>query len=213
MGRRGGLILSANHNPGGPEEDFGIKYNVANGGPAPEAVTEAIYARTQAISRYLTLDAPDVALDAPGEARLGGMAVEVVDPVADYAALMETLFDFDAIRAAARAGFTLRFDAMNAVTGPYALEILERRLGFAPGSVVAATPLPDFGGRHPDPNLVHARELYDLMMGPDAPDFGAASDGDGDRNLVIGRGRYVTPSDSLAMLARTRTWRPATAGG
>ena len=209
----GGLILSASHNAGGPTGDFGIKYNVANGGPAPEAVSEAIYTNTQSISRYLTVDAHDVTLDVLGETRLGDMVVEVIDPVADYAALMETLFDFDAIRAFARRGFTLRFDAMNAVTGPYAVEILERRLGFAPGSVVAATPLADFGGRHPDPNLVHARELYDLMMSSDAPDFGAASDGDGDRHLVIGRGRFVTPSDSLAILAANAHLAPGYAGG
>lgn len=164
-------------------------------------MTDAIYAKTQSISRYLTLSTPDVPLDVLGETRLGEMLVEVIDPVADYAALMETLFDFEAIRALARRGFTLRFDAMNAVTGPYAVEILERRLGFAAGSVVGATPLPDFGGRHPDPNLVNARDLYDLMMNSAAPDFGSASDGDGDRNLVIGRGRFVTPSDALAILA------------
>ena len=212
-GAAGGLILSASHNPGGPDGDFGVKYNVANGGPAPEAVTEAIYANTRAISCYLTLDGPDVALNALGETRLGDMVVEVVDPVADYAALMETLFDFDAIAALARSGFTLRFDAMNAVTGPYALEILERRLGFAPGSVTGGVPLADFGGRHPDPNLVHARELYELMTGPDAPDFGAASDGDGDRHLVIGRGRFVTPSDSLAVLAANAHLAPGYRAG
>jgi phosphoglucomutase len=197
----GGLILSASHNPGGPDEDFGIKYNIANGGPAPEKVTEAIYARTQAIDRYRIEDAADIDIDTLGERRLGDMAVEVVDPVADYAALMETLFDFDAIRALIADGFTLRFDAMHAVTGPYAHEILERRLGAAPGSVVNGAPLEDFGGGHPDPNLVHAHDLYETMMGDGAPDFGAASDGDGDRNLVIGRGCYVAPSDSLAVLA------------
>jgi phosphoglucomutase len=197
----GGLILSASHNPGGPDEDFGLKYNIANGGPAPEKVTEAIYARTQGIDRYLILDAPDVDLDTLGQGRLGDMVVEVLDPVDDYAALMETLFDFDAIRVLFADGFTLRFDAMHAVTGPYAHEILERRLGGAPGSVVNGTPLEDFGGAHPDPNLVYAHDLYVTMMGEGAPDFGAASDGDGDRNLVIGRGCYVAPSDSLAVLA------------
>jgi len=206
----GGLILSASHNPGGPDEDFGIKYNIANGGPAPEGVTEAIFRRTQAIDRWLTIDGPDIDLDALGEVTVGGMTVEVVDPVADYAALMERLFDFAAIRAA---GLTMAFDAMSAVTGPYATEILERRLGFAPGTVRNGTPLPDFGGHHPDPNLVHARALYDTMMGDDAPDFGAASDGDGDRNLVIGRGRFVTPSDSLAMLAANAHLAPGYAQG
>ena len=197
----GGLILSASHNPGGPDEDFGIKYNIANGGPAPEKVTEAIYARTQTIDRWLTVDAPDIDLDTLGEVQVGDMPVEVIDPVADHAELMESLFDFDAIRALVASGFTMAFDAMHAVTGPYAHELLEHRLGFAPGTVRNGTPLEDFGGHHPDPNLVYARDLYDLLMGPDAPDFGAASDGDGDRNLIIGRGRFVTPSDSLAMLA------------
>ncbi len=197
-GAIGGLILSASHNPGGPTEDFGIKYNIANGGPAPEKVTDGILARTLDIDRWLTVDADDIDLDADGVVEVGGMPVEVVDPVEDYAALMETLFDFDAIRAAK---LTMAFDAMSAVTGPYATEILEGRLGFAKGTVRNGTPLPDFGGHHPDPNLVHAHELYETMMAADAPDFGAASDGDGDRNLIIGRHRFVTPSDSLAMLA------------
>ena len=197
-GALGGLILSASHNPGGPDEDFGIKYNISNGGPAPEKVTDAIHARTLAIDAWHAVDAPDVDLDTDGETQVGDATVEIVDPVADYAALMERLFDFPAIRAA---NLTMAFDAMSAVTGPYAHEILENRLGFASGTVRNGTPLPDFGGHHPDPNLVHARALYDLMMSPDAPDVGAASDGDGDRNLVIGRARFVTPSDSLAMLA------------
>jgi len=200
-GAIGGLILSASHNPGGPDEDFGIKYNIANGGPAPEKVTEAIYHRTRTLIKWQAVEAADIDLDAPGTVQVGGMTVEVVDPVADYAALMERLFDFDAIRAMVAGGFTLAFDAMSAVTGPFATEILERRLGFAPGTVRNGTPLEDFGGHHPDPNLVHARELYDLMMSDAAPDFGAASDGDGDRNLIIGKGRFITPSDSLAMLA------------
>jgi len=209
----GGLILSASHNPGGPDEDFGIKYNIANGGPALEKVTEAIYARTQAIDRWLTVEAADIDLDTLGTVRVGAMPVEVIDPVADYAELMESLFDFDAIRALVGSGFTMAFDAMHAVTGPYAHEILERRLGFAPGSVHNGTPLEDFGHHHPDPNLVHARALYDLLMGPDAPDFGAASDGDGDRNLIIGKGRFVTPSDSLAMLAANAQLAKGYAGG
>ncbi len=200
-GAIGGLVLSASHNPGGPDEDFGIKYNVSNGGPAPEKVTEAIYQRTTTIDRWLTVAADDIDLDAIGTVEVGGMAVEIVDSVVDYAALMETLFDFDAIRAMAADGFTMAFDAMSAVTGPYAHEILERRLGFAAGTVRNGTPLEDFGHHHPDPNLVHAKVLYDLMMSAGAPDFGAASDGDGDRNLIIGKGRFVTPSDSLAMLA------------
>lgn len=211
-GASGGLILSASHNPGGPDEDFGIKYNIANGGPAPEAVTGAILARTREIDRWLTIEAVDIDLDSLGEVAVGDMTVTVLDPVADYADLMETLFDFQAIRSLVSSGFTMRFDAMSAVTGPYAHEILENRLGFAQGTVVNGTPLEDFGGHHPDPNLIHARELYDLMMGPDAPDLGAASDGDGDRNLIIGRGRFVTPSDSLAMLAANIEIAPAYRG-
>jgi len=209
-GAIGGLVLSASHNPGGPDEDFGIKYNIANGGPAPESITDAINARTLEIDRWLTVDADDIDLDQDGEVMVGDMPVEVVDPVEDYAALMETLFDFDAIRAAK---LTMAFDAMSAVTGPYATEILELRLGFAAGTVRNGTPLPDFGGHHPDPNLVHAHALYETMMAPDAPDFGAASDGDGDRNLIIGRHRFVTPSDSLAMLAANAHLAPGYAGG
>jgi phosphoglucomutase len=209
----GGLILSASHNPGGPQGDFGIKYNIANGGPAPESVTEAIYARSLIIDRYLTLDGADIDLEVEGESRLGEMVVEVVDPVADYADLMESLFDFDAIRKRREEGFSLSFDAMSAVTGPYAHEILEGRLGFSAGSVVNGRPLEDFGGHHPDPNIVHARELYDRMMGQGAPDFGAASDGDGDRNLVIGRGRFVAPSDALAILAANAHLAPGYASG
>jgi phosphoglucomutase len=213
-GASGGLILSASHNPGGPDEDFGIKYNIANGGPAPEAVTEAIYARTQTIDRWMMVAADDVDLDRIGTSQVGDMAVEVIDPVADYAALMEELFEFPAIRAAVASGaLTMAFDAMHAVTGPYATEILEGRLGFAPGTVRNGVPLEDFGGHHPDPNLVHAKELYDLMMAPDAPTIGAASDGDGDRNLIIGKGIFITPSDSLAMLAAHAHLAPGYAGG
>jgi phosphoglucomutase len=209
----GGLILSASHNPGGPDEDFGIKYNVSNGGPAPEGITDAIFARTLSIDRYFIAEATPVDLDKDGETRIGDVVVEIIDPVFDYAALMETLFDFDAIRAYVRDGHTMSFDAMSAVTGPYAKEILETRLGFAAGTVVNGEPLPDFGGHHPDPNLVHAHLLYELMMSPDAPDFGAASDGDGDRNLIIGRNRFVTPSDSLAVLAANAQLAPGYADG
>lgn len=209
----GGIILSASHNPGGPDEDFGIKYNIGAGGPAPEAVTEAIHARTKTIAQYHILDAADVDIDTLGESRLGAMVVEVIDPVADYAALMETLFDFAAIRRLFDGGFRMRFDAMGAVTGPYATEILERRLGAAPGTVINGTPLEDFGGHHPDPNLVHAKELVDELFGPDAPDLGAASDGDGDRNMILGRNFYVTPSDSLAVLSEHATVCPGYAGG
>jgi phosphoglucomutase len=213
-GASGGLILSASHNPGGPEEDFGIKYNIANGGPAPEAVTEAIYARTLTIDRWLMVEGGEaVDLDRVGPSQIGDMVVEVIDSVADYADLMEELFDFPAIRAAASDGLSIAFDAMHAVTGPYAHEILERRLGFAAGTVRGGEPLEDFGGHHPDPNLVHAKELYDLMMSAGAPTIGAASDGDGDRNLIIGKGVFITPSDSLAMLAANAHLAPAYAGG
>jgi phosphoglucomutase len=212
-GAFGGIVLSASHNPGGPDGDFGIKYNVGNGGPAPEKITDAIYQRTRTLVQYRIEDAPDLDLDRMGTASVGGLVVEVVDPVADYEELMRRLFDFDAIRELFTSGFTLRFDAMSAITGPYAKRILEEGLGAASGSVVNAVPLPDFGGHHPDPNLVHAKELYDLMMEPDAPDFGAASDGDGDRNLIIGRGIFVTPSDSLALLAANAHFAPGYAAG
>ncbi len=209
----GGIIMSASHNPGGPHEDFGVKFNTPNGGPAPEAVTEAIFARTKEIRVYRILEAQDVDLNRIGRTSLGGMTVDVVDPVADYAALMETLFDFGALRAMFAGGFRMRFDAMCAVTGPYATEILERRLGAAPGTVTNGTPLPDFGGLHPDPNPVWAKALMDEMMGEGAPDFGAASDGDGDRNMVVGRGIYVSPSDSLAVLAANAHLAPGYARG
>jgi phosphoglucomutase len=200
-GAFGGLVLSASHNPGGPEGDFGIKYNVTNGGPAPEKVTEAIYERSRNIERYLTIDAEDLDLGCVGEKSLGSMTVEVIDPVADYAELMESLFDFEAIRKLIGSGFQLRFDAMHAITGPYAREIIENRLGAPAGTVINGEPLPDFGGGHPDPNLTYAKELVDVMFGEDALDFGAASDGDGDRNMILGKRFFVTPSDSLAVLA------------
>lgn len=197
----GGIVLSASHNPGGPDGDFGIKYNVANGGPAPERVTEAIYRRTQTIAEYRTIEAPDIALDRDGSIKIRGMELTVIDPVAEYAALMERIFDFDRIRTLFQSGFRLRFDAMNAVTGPYAVEIFERRLGAAPGTAVHAAPMADFGGLHPDPNPTHAASLIAALTEPGAPDFGAASDGDGDRNMVVTRAGAVSPSDSLAILA------------
>ncbi len=209
----GGIILSASHNPGGPDGDFGIKYNAENGGPAPEKITDAIFARTQIIAVIKTLDTPDVDIDTLGTTTLDGGAVEIVDPVANYAALMKTLFDFDVLRALFASGFRMRFDAMHAITGPYAHAILEGELGAPAGTVVNGTPLPDFGGHHPDPNLTYAKALYDEMMSPTAPDFGAASDGDGDRNLIIGRGLFVTPSDSLAMLAANARLAPRYAAG
>lgn len=209
----GGIILSASHNPGGPKEDFGIKYNAENGGPAPEKITDAIYARSKEIREYRIADIDEVDIDTIGEVEVEGMTVEVVDPVRDYADMMESLFDFNALRRLFDSGFRMRFDAMHAVTGPYAKEIFERRLGAAEGTCRNFRPLPDFGGHHPDPNLVHAKHLYDEMMGPDAPDFGAASDGDGDRNLIIGKGIFVTPSDSLALLAANARVAPAYAAG
>ena len=209
----GGIVLSASHNPGGPEGDFGIKYNIGNGGPAPEKITEAMFARTKVIDEYKTVDAPDVDLSKIGTHHSAGMVVEVIDPVADYAALMESLFDFAQIKALFASGFRMRFDAMHAITGPYAHRILEDMLGAPKGTVVNGTPSPDFGGGHPDPNLVYAKDLYELMMSDDGPDFGAASDGDGDRNLIIGKGRFVTPSDSLAMLAANAPLAPGYATG
>jgi phosphoglucomutase len=209
----GGIVLSASHNPGGPDGDFGIKYNISNGGPAPEKVTEAIFANTKKIARYLIADAPDLDLDRIGTSELEGMRVQVFDPVADYQALMEELFDFDVIRDMFAGTFRMRFDAMHAITGPYAKAILENTLGAPQGTVVNGTPLPDFAGHHPDPNLVHAKDLFDRMMAKDAPDFGAASDGDGDRNLIIGRNIFVTPSDSLALLAANAHLAPGYSRG
>ncbi|ESX80826.1 alpha-D-glucose phosphate-specific phosphoglucomutase [Mesorhizobium sp. M0142] len=209
----GGIILSASHNPGGPHEDFGIKYNAGNGGPAPEKLTDAIFEKTKVISSFKIADIRPVDIDTIGTVEAGDMTVEIIDPVADYAELMESLFDFNALRALFKSGFRMRFDAMHAVTGPYAKEILENRLGAPNGTARNFIPLPDFGGHHPDPNLVHAKHLYDEMMGPDAPDFGAASDGDGDRNLIIGKGIFITPSDSVAMLAANAHLAPGYKAG
>ncbi|WP_376705097.1 alpha-D-glucose phosphate-specific phosphoglucomutase [Mesorhizobium sp. ISC25] len=209
----GGIILSASHNPGGPHEDFGIKYNAGNGGPAAEKLTDAIFEKTKAILSFKIADIGPVDIDTIGTVKTADMTVEIIDPVADYAELMESLFDFDALRALFKSGFRMRFDAMHAVTGPYAKEILENRLGAPNGTARNFIPLPDFGGHHPDPNLVHAKHLYDEMMGPDAPDFGAASDGDGDRNLIIGKGIFITPSDSVAMLAANAHLAPGYKAG
>lgn len=209
----GGIILSASHNPGGPDGDFGIKFNVGHGGPAPESFTDQIHRHAAGLREYRLVEGPDIALDSLGRARLGDMVVEVIDPVADYAALMARLVDMDAIAAMFRRGFRMRFDAMSAVTGPYARAILEGRLGAPAGTVVNADPLPDFGGHHPDPNPVHAAELMALMHGATPPDFGAASDGDGDRNMIVAPGLFVTPSDSLAILAAHAHRAPGYAGG
>lgn len=209
----GGLVLSASHNPGGPTEDFGIKYNIGNGGPAPEKITDAIFARSKVIDTYKIADVADIDLDKVSSFKVADMTVEVVDPVADYAELMEQLFDFGAIRNLIAGGTRIAIDSMGAVTGPYAKEIFEKHLGAAEGSVRNFTPLPDFGGHHPDPNLVHAKELYDDVMSLNGPDFGAASDGDGDRNMVVGKGMFVTPSDSLAIIAANATVAPGYARG
>jgi len=209
----GGIVLSASHNPGGPDGDFGIKYNIANGGPAPEKITEAVFARSKELSEIRISDSADIALDVLGDYVLDGMQVTVIDPVATYAELMRTLFDFDAIRKLFAGGFRLRFDAMNAVGGPYAKALLEGELGAPAGTVVNAEPLEDFGGLHPDPNPVNAEDLIAHMFAEDAPDMGAASDGDADRNMVVGRRFVVSPSDSLAVLAAHATLIPGYAKG
>jgi phosphoglucomutase len=200
-GALGGLVLSASHNPGGVDADFGIKYNTRNGGPAPESVTARIYEQTLTITNYLTLDHPDIDLEHEGRLRLSDTEIVVIDPLADYTALMEELFDFAALRALFQSGFRMQFDAMHAVTGPYARHILEERLSASTGTVINGTPLEDFGGHHPDPNLAHAAELVAHMSGAAAPDLGAACDGDGDRNLILGRNFFVSPGDSLAVIA------------
>ncbi len=209
----GGIILSASHNPGGPEEDFGMKYNMANGGPATESVTDRILEETRTINFYQIVEAPDLDLSKLGIQQLGQMIAEVVDPVRDYHSLMETLFDFDAIRDLLASGFSITVDAMHAVTGPYAKAILEKDLGAPTGSVLNAVPLSDFGKGHPDPNPVWAKELMGIMFADDAPDFGAAMDGDGDRNMILGRSTYVTPSDSLAVLVANAHFAPGYKGG
>jgi len=210
----GGLILSASHNPAGPNEDFGIKYNISNGGPAPEKITDAIYAKTQSISSYKILKSPvQIDLNKIGSSQIGHMSVEVIDSVSDYAALMQSLFDFPAIRTLLASNFRICFDAMHAVTGPYAKIILQDMLGAPAGSLINCTPLEDFGGGHPDPNLTYAKELVDILYGENAPDFGAASDGDGDRNMILGKHFFVTPSDSLAIMAANAKTVPAYQSG
>ncbi len=197
----GGIILSASHNPGGPNGDFGVKFNTSNGGPAPEKVTEAIYERTKVIDAYKLLEAADINLETPGSFKLGSMAVEVMDSVVPYRELMESLFDFEKIRQLLTSGnFRMCMDSLHAVTGPYAKAIFEKYLGAPEGTVQNGEPLEDFGGGHPDPNLVYAHDLVEVLFGENAPDFGAASDGDGDRNMILGRNFFVTPSDSLAVL-------------
>ncbi len=213
LGAQGGMILSASHNPGGPQGDFGLKYNAANGGPAPESFTNAVAERAAMLTSYRMADLVDFSLAGVGRQVLGPFVLEIVDPVSAYAELMESLFDFPAISALFAGGFRMRFDGMHAVTGPYATEILERQLGASPGTVINGTPLPDFGGGHPDPNLTYAHDLVETLFGDDAPDFGAASDGDGDRNMILGRRFFVTPSDSLAVLAANATLVPGYSRG
>src|SRR2546423_859070 len=199
-GALGGLVLSASHNPGGIDADFGIKYNVRNGGPAPEAITERIYEHTLKITEYFTLDHPDINIDTEGTFRLANTDIVVIDPLADSTAVLEELFDFASLRALFQSRFRMQFDAMHAVTGPYAHHILEKILGAPAGTVINGTPLEDFGGHHPDPNLAHAAELVAFMNSDDGPDFGAACDGDGDRNLILGANFFVSPGDSLAVI-------------
>lgn len=210
----GGIILSASHNPGGPQEDFGVKYNIGNGGPAPEKVTDAIFAQSKTITEYKILQAADIDLDKLGSFKLGDLTVEVIDSVADYAELMESLFDFDRIRQLLTGGqFRMCMDSLHAVTGPYAHVLFEQKLGAPKGTVQNGIPLEDFGGGHPDPNLVYAHDLVEVLFGDNAPDFGAASDGDGDRNMILGRQFFVTPSDSLAVLAANAKLVPGYKGG
>ncbi|MEE9313265.1 MAG: alpha-D-glucose phosphate-specific phosphoglucomutase [Rhizobiaceae bacterium] len=209
----GGIILSASHNPGGPDGDFGIKYNGANGGPASELVTDAIFARTQTIDCYKLIQVEDIDLGSIGASRVGRMNVEVIDPVDDYAKLMETLFDLDAIRGLFKAGFKFKFDAMHAITGPYAQRLFVEMLDAPKTCLMNAKPSETFGGGHPDPNLVHAKEIFDMAMANDGPDLACASDGDGDRNLIIGKHCFVTPSDSLAVIAANAHLTPGCADG
>ncbi len=209
----GGIVLSASHNPGGPNGDFGIKFNAANGGPALERVTDSIFTVTKSITEYQILESDDIDLHTLGCSSLGDMEVEIIDPVIDYVKMMEDLFDFNAIQTMIAGGFSIKFDAMHAITGPYAKAIFEERLGAEAGSVINAVPLTDFGGGHPDPNPVYAKTLVEHMFSETAADFGAASDGDGDRNIILGKGIYVAPSDSLAILTANAHIAPAYKNG
>lgn len=209
----GGLVLSASHNPGGENGDFGIKYATKSGGQCSSKISDAIYARTKEILSFKTFDAPDVNLQNLGTQKLGDMEIEVIDPISVYTEMMESIFDFDAIKKLFKNGFTMVFDAMNAVTGPYALKIFEEILGAPKGSVRNFIPKPDFGGLHPDPNLIYAKNLVDFMYSDNGPDFGAANDGDGDRNMILGHKFFVTPSDSLAILTDNYKYIPAYKNG
>lgn len=199
-GLSGGFILSASHNPGGENGDFGLKYSNESGGQVPTSVSDKIQQETLAIKEYKICETPDVDVSKLGTFKLENMDIEVIDGIKDYVEMMQNIFDFNALQKLAQSGFTMRFDAMNAVTGPYAKEIFENLIGFKDGSVVNYIPKPDFGGLHPDPNLVYAKELVDFMFSSSAADFGAANDGDGDRNMILGKGFFVTPNDSLAIL-------------
>ena len=209
----GGLILSASHNPGGPDADFGLKYNGPNGGPASEDVTDTIYNHTKTLDFYKIAACGDVDLDKIGEQLVKNMKVKIVDSVSDYADLMQKIVDFDKIQTLFASGFRMCFDAMHAVTGPYAHTILEDMLGAPKGTVINGIPSEDFGKGHPDPNPIWAKQLMDIMHSTDAPDFGAASDGDGDRNMIVGKNQYVTPSDSLALLTAKAHLAPAYKAG
>ena len=209
----GGFVLSASHNPGGPDGDFGLKYATTSGGQCPSAVSDKIYENTKNIKEYKIMDVPDIDLSRLGTFKLGEMVIEVIDPVKDYVEMMENIFDFSALKQLFANGFTMRYDAMNAVTGPYALRIFEELLGAPKGSVVNYRPLPDFGGLHPDPNLVYAKDLVEHMYADNAPDFGGANDGDGDRNMILGKKFFVTPSDSLAIITDNYKLIPAYKNG
>ncbi len=209
----GGIILSASHNPAGPDEDFGIKYNTPNGGPAPEKITEAIFAKSKVLNEYKICNFADVDIETLGETNIGQFTVEVINPVTDYADLMASMFDFAAIKTLLQSGFKLKFDAMHAVTGPYAQEIFVNRLGAPESCLMNCFVSETFGGGHPDPNLTYAHELVDVLYQQNAPDFGAASDGDGDRNMILGKHFFVTPSDSLAIIAANAALIPAYSRG
>lgn len=209
----GGFIFSASHNPGGENGDFGVKYANETAGQVPTSVTDRIFEESKKISEYKIYDSKDIDLRNLGLQKLEDMDIEVIDPVADYVEMMQRIFDFDALKQLFKSGFTIRFDAMNAVTGPYAIRIFEEILGAAKGSVIRATPLPDFGGLHPDPNLIYAKDLVDFMYSDKATDFAAANDGDGDRNMILGRKFFVTPSDSLAILTDNCKLIPAYKNG
>ena len=209
----GAFIFSASHNPGGPDADFGVKYSDETGGQVPTSITDAIYKNSQTISEYKIFDSADIDISKIGTQQLGEMVIEVIDPIKDYVEMLEGIFDFNALKQLFKSGFTMKFDAMNAVTGPYAKRIFEEILGAAAGSVINAVPKPDFGGLHPDPNMVYAKELIGIMYGNDAPDFGAANDGDGDRNMILGKKFFVSPSDSLSILTDNYKLIPAYKNG